>query len=308
MLAALLAAILFAVSAICGYRSTRQIGGAEANFWRIVGALIFLALWAHLFGTGLAGAGFSFFVLSGFFGIGLGDTGYFQALPRLGSRRAVLLTQCFIAVFAVLLEWIWLGTRLTAAELCCIAAILSGVVIALAPGDHAKIPRRVLWTGIAFTVFAAFASALGAVLSRKAYFTAHEAGEHPDPGTTGYQRVLGGLLIPAIILLVAKWESAHAHGPAFSGDTLHISREKWKRIWPWVVGNSLAGQTLGVTCVQWALEKTPAAIVMAVVATTPVILLPMTRIVENEKIGLRSLAGALIAVGGVAGLTYLRTR
>ena len=40
-------------------------------------------------------------------------------------------------------------------------------------------------------------SAFGAVLSRKAYAVAHAAGEFPDPGTTSYQRVLGGILIPA---------------------------------------------------------------------------------------------------------------
>ncbi len=32
----------------------------------------------------------------------------------------------------------------------------------------------------------------------------------------------------------------------------------------------------------------------------------MTRIVEGEKIGGRSLLGALIAVGGVIGLTFFR--
>jgi drug/metabolite transporter (DMT)-like permease len=306
MPAALLAALLFAISAICGYRSSRQIGGAEANFWRIAMATLCLALWANVFGGGLAGAAFPLFVASGFCGIGLGDTGYFQALPRLGSRRTVLLTQCFIPLFAILIEWLWLDTKLTGVELICIAVILTGVAIALAPGDHANIPRRQLWIGILFTVFAGFCSALGAVLSRKAYFVAHNAGEFPDPGTTGYQRVLGGILIPAIILIVAKSRSAHVHGGVFEDKTFQVSREKWLRIWPWVFGNSLAGQTLGVTCVQWALEKTPAGIVMAVVATTPIMLLPMTRIVDNEKIGIRSLAGAVIAVGGVIGLTFLR--
>lgn len=308
MPAALLAALLFAISAICGYRSSKQIGGAEANFWRIALATLCLALWANIFGSGLFGAAFPLFVASGFFGIGLGDTGYFQALPRLGSRRAVLLVQCFIPLFAILIEWLWLGTKLTNIELLCVAVILIGVALALAPGDHAKIPPRQLWIGIFATVFAGFCSALGAVLSRKAYFVAHAANEFPDPGTTGYQRVLGGILIPAIILLAAKWKSAHAHGGVFEGKTFHVSREKWLRIWPWVLGNSLAGQTLGVTCVQWALEKTPAGIVMAVVATTPIMLLPMTRIVENEKIGIRSLLGALIAVAGVIGLTFWRIK
>jgi drug/metabolite transporter (DMT)-like permease len=307
MPAALLAALLFSISAICAYRSSTQIGGAEANFWRIALAAFCLALWAHLFGGGLSGAAFPLFVASGFFGIGLGDTGYFQALPRLGSRRAVLLTQCFIPLFAILIEWLWLGTRLTGLQLFCIATILAGVAIALAPSDHAKIAPRQLWIGIAFTAFAGLCSAFGAVLSRKAYINLQAAGEHADPGTTSYQRVLGGLLIPGIILLAAKWRSARAHGGVFEEKTFHVSREKWKRIWPWVLGNSLAGQTLGVTCVQWALEKkTPAAIVMTVVATTPLMLLPMTRIVEKEKIGIRSLVGALIAVAGVIGLTLWR--
>ena len=306
MFAALLAALLFAVSAICGYRSSRQIGGVEANFWRICAAIFFLALWAHLFGSGLAGAALPYFVVSGFFGIGLGDTGYFQALPRLGSRRAALLTQCFIPPFAILIEWLWLGTTLTVVELFCIAVILTGVALALAPGDHAKIPSRQLGIGVAFTLFAALCSAFGAVFSRKAYFIAHAAGEHPDPGTTGYQRVLGGLLIPGIILLAAKWRSAHAHGGVLEEKTFQVSREKWRRIWPWILGNSLAGQMLGVTCVQWALDRTPTGIVMTITAMTPVILLPMTRIVEGEKIGIRSLAGALVAVTGVIGLAFWR--
>jgi drug/metabolite transporter (DMT)-like permease len=144
------------------------------------------------------------------------------------------------------------------------------------------------------------------VMSRKAYAVAHAAGQFPDPGTTGYQRVLGGILVPAIILLVVKWRSAHAHGGVFEEKTRHISRDKWRRIWPWVLGNSLAGQTLGMSCFQWAIEKTPSAIVTAIVALTPVILLPMTRIVDGEKIGVRSLLGALIAVAGVIGLTFWR--
>jgi drug/metabolite transporter (DMT)-like permease len=36
------------------------------------------------------------------------------------------------------------------------------------------------------------------------------------------------------------------------------------------------------------------------------VLLPMTRIVDGEKIGRRSLLGALTAVAGVIGLTFFR--
>ena len=304
MLAALLTTLFFSVSAICGQRVARQIGGIEANFWRICTAAVFLALWAVFFGTNIAGEALPIFAVSGLMGIGIGDTGYFQALTRLGTRRTVLITQCFTAPAAALVEWLWLGTKLNFGEIIFIAVILIGVAVAMAPGEHREIPSRQLLGGVAFAIVAALGGALGAVLSRKAYAVAFAAGEHPDPGTTGYQRVLGGALVPAIILLVAKWRSAHVHGGIFESKTLHVSREKWGRIWPWVLGNGLAGQTLGVTAMQWALEKTPTGIVTAIIAMTPVVLLPMTRVVDGEKIGVRALAGALIGVGGVIGLAF----
>jgi drug/metabolite transporter (DMT)-like permease len=304
MLAALLTTLLFSVSAICGQRSAKQIGGIEANFWRICTAAVFLAVWANFFGTKMSGEALPVFALSGLMGIGLGDTAYFQALIRLGTRRTVLLTQCFTAPLAALIEWLWLGTKLNGGEIFFIAVILAGVAVAMAPGEHLEIPHRRLLGGASFAVLAALGGALGAVLSRKAYAIAFAAGEHPDPGTTGYQRVLGGALVPAVILLVAKWRSAHAHGGIFESKTFQVSREKWGRIWPWVLGNALAGQTLGVTAMQWALEKTPTGIVTAIIAMTPVMVLPMTRITDSEKIGLRSLGGAVIGVCGVIGLAF----
>jgi len=305
MLAALLTTLLFATSAVCGYRTAKQIGGVEANFWRITLATVFLTIWAFTFGAGFAGAP-AWFMLSGLFGIGLGDSAYFQALPRLGSRRTVLITQCLTAPFAALIEYIWLGTKLNREEIFCVAIILIGVAIALAPGDHLKISARDWQIGLTAGGFAALGGALGAVIIRKGYAAIHEAGLQVDAGTTGYQRVLGGILIPTIALILFKWRAAPAHGGWFEEKTFAVSRAKWVRLWPWVLANAVAGQTLGVTCMQWALKTTPAAVVAAIIATTPLVLLPLTRIVEGEKIGFRSLLGALVAVGGVIALTFCR--
>jgi len=307
MFAALLTTLLFSISAICGHRTSTRMGGVEANFWRICGALFFLALWANTAGTRTGGAAFPLFVLSGLAGIGLGDTAYFQALPRLGSRRTVLLTQCLTALFATLIEWVWLGTRLNFAEIICVAVILTGVVIALAPGDHARIAPRRLWVGILASAVAALGGAFGVVLSRKAYFVAHAAGEHPDPGTTGYQRVIGGAVTLGLIFLIVKWRHARRQGDDAQMKDSFSAREKL-RLWPWVLANSLAGQTVGVSCMQWALETTPTGIVTAIIAMTPIVMLPLARIFEGEKITLRSLAGGLVAVAGVIGLTWAMGR
>jgi drug/metabolite transporter (DMT)-like permease len=302
MLAALLATLLFATSAVCGYRTSKQIGGVEANFWRIAIATLLLMAWTLAFGSGFAGAP-GWFFMSGLFGIGLGDSGYFQALPRLGSRRTALMCQCLTAPAAALIEWLWLGTKLSFPQILCIAVILIGVAVALAPGDHLKISARDWQIGVAASVVAAAGGALGMVFIRKAYEVAHAGGFTPDAGTTGYQRMLGGILFPALALLVIKWKSAHAYGPLFEAKTLDISTQKWRRLWPWVLANALAGQTLGVTCMQWALKTTSAGVVTAIIALTPVVLLPMTWIVEKEKITVRPVVGALTAVAGVIALT-----
>ncbi|MGH7940335.1 MAG: DMT family transporter [Limisphaerales bacterium] len=306
MLAALLSTLFFSVSAICGQRAAGQIGGVEANFWRICVAAAFLAIWANFFGTKTNGEALPIFALSGLLGIGVGDSGYFQALTRLGTRRTVLISQCLTAPAAALIEWLWLGTKLGWGQMLFIAIILTGVAVAMAPGEHREIPKRAMREGIIFGLIAALGGALGAVLSRKGYAVAFATGVVPDPGTTGYQRVLGGALVPAVILLATKWRSAGAHGGVFETKTLNVSRDKWARVWPWVLGNGLAGQTLGVSAMQWALEKTPTGIVTAIIAMTPVVLLPMTRMTDGEKIGARSIAGAVMGVGGVIGLAFWR--
>ena len=181
MLASLLTALLFSISAITAHRTATRMGGVEANFWRICFATFFLAIWANTAGDGIAGAAFPIFLLSGLAGIGLGDTAYFQALPRLGSQRTTLLTQCCTAPLAALIEWLWLGTALTAIQGLCVVVILAGVAVALAPGDHLKIPRPQLVTGILFSLVGTIGMALGAVLSRKAYAVMHAAGQHLDP-------------------------------------------------------------------------------------------------------------------------------
>jgi drug/metabolite transporter (DMT)-like permease len=265
--------------------------------------MFFLAIWANTLGAGTSGAAFPIFVLSGLAGIGLGDTAYFQALPRLGSRRTVLLSQCLIAPFAALTEWLWLGTRLNLAEMVCAAVMLAGVIVALAPGDHLKITPRRFWAGILASIIAALGGAFGAVLSRKAYFVAHAAGEHPDPGTTGYQRVIGGAVALGLIFLIVKWRHSRRRGDDAQMKDSFSPREKL-RLWPWVLVNSLAGQTVGVSCMQWALESTPTGIVTAIIAMTPIVMLPLARVFEGEKITARSLTGGLIAVAGVLGLTF----
>ena len=306
MFAAFLCTILFSISITCGHRAAKLIGGTEANFWRLSLATLLLGVWSYAFGIGVGGAAYPLFFLSGAIGIGIGDVAFYQSLPRLGSRLTALLNGCLCAPFAALIEWLWLGTRLTSAQVWWGLLTVAGVGVALMPGEHVHRTRRAMFVGSLAATLAALAGATGGVLSRKAYEVARDAGEHLDGGNAGFQRILGGLLLSGIALLVVKWPAFKVQANAPRELIVAASANKWKRVWPWVLMNGLAGQALGVSCMQWALETTPAGIVFAILAVTPIVILPFARVLENEQPTPRSLLGGAIAVAGVVGLTLAR--
>lgn len=300
---AFLATVFFSVSVISANRSARLLGANTANLGRVVVAAVLLALWAHLFGLGLGGGALPIFFLSGCVGFGLGDISFFHALPRLGPRLSTLLINCLAAPFAGLIEWLWLGTRLTATEVLGGMVILSGVGLALAPEQQTPIAPRARMAGILLGVLAGLGQALGAVISRRAFATAAAAGWQVDGGTAAYQRILGGLLIgaiPCLWLLLREWTRAGAPS------SVRASAANRAAAWRWVLLNGLAGPTVGVAFYQWALKTTPSGLVMSIIATTPLVIIPFSYFLEGDRPSLRSLAGAVLAVAGVAALTLAR--
>jgi drug/metabolite transporter (DMT)-like permease len=114
------------------------------------------------------------------------------------------------------------------------------------------------------------------------------------------------VLIAGLFLLVVKRHVFKLQSQAPPAMVLEVSRRKWRGVWFWVVLNSLAGQTIGVTCMQWALQTTRAAIVLAIIATTPIVLIPVAYLIEGERPTRRALVGAAIAVAGTIALTLAR--
>jgi len=304
--AALLCTVLFSISMVCGHRSAKLIGGTEANFWRLSLAGLVLGVWAYAFGVGLGGAALPLFFLSGVVGIGIGDVALFQTLPRLGSRLTSLLTGCISAPFAALIEWVWLGTTLSTAQVLWGLLTVCGVGLALMPGEHVQRTRREMFVGTLCAVLAALGGAAGGVLSRRAYEVVHATSETIGAGNAAFQRALGGLLLGGIWLLAVKRRAFRVQAHAPRELVTEASKKKWRGVWPWVLVNGFAGQTLGVSCMQWALESTPAGIVFAILAITPITIIPFALLLEGERPTARSLVGGAIAVGGVIALALSR--
>jgi drug/metabolite transporter (DMT)-like permease len=300
MIQAVLTSVLFAMSAVSAGRSTRLLGAGTANLCRLILATACLALWAHIFGGGLAGAGLPWLFLSGIVGFGMGDLALYGAYCRLGPRLGVLLCLCLAAPLGALLEWVWLGTQLTLYQILWGATILVGVFAALAPEPRVAVTPRVWGFGIVLGTIAALGQGGGAVLTRKAFDVARLAGQSIDGGTAAYQRILGGLLLTVVFLLARHGRQCFpilAQEPP-AGD------RPWRQAWPWVMANALAGPTLGVTFYQWALAVAPTGIVLSIVATTPLVVIPFTMLLDGERPTVRSLIGGAVAVLGAVALAY----
>jgi drug/metabolite transporter (DMT)-like permease len=297
MLAALLTTLLWAVSAVTGSRSARLVGGTEANFWRLVFATALLGVWAHSFGQGLDGVSFPLFLCSGIVGVGA-DFFLFQSYPLLGARLTLLIIQCGAALTGAAIERLWQGTRLTGWQIAAAGTVLAGVALALAPGKHLTATPGQLRLGVVFSVLAALGNGWGAVLSRRAFAVAGAAGQNIDGPTAAYQRLMGGLIVAGVCLLAVA--SRRALAPVPSAQPTGASRaSQWRRAWPWVLVTGLVGQALGVSCYQWALKTTATGMVLAITSTAPLVIIPLSSVMEGEKMTCRSVCGGILAVVGV---------
>ena len=300
MLPAIFTTFLFSFSVLFASRSVQYVGGMPANVTRLTGAMVLLGIWAHGFGGGFGGAGLSWFLWSGLIGFGMGDMALFGALPRIGPRLAILLTQCLGAPIGVLAEYLILRTPTSVAELLSGVVILGGVALALAPEEQwAGDPKR-FRMGLCFGLVSALGQGMGGVFSRIGYKVVENAGEQIDGGTAAYQRIVAGVFVTVVCWVLLR---------IFGG----VREEKkplevWKKAMPYIAGNAFSGPTLGVACFQWALLSHSTATVLPIVATSPLVTMGLAWFIQGNKPARKAIFGGALAVLGASGLAWFRYR
>ncbi|MBN2068116.1 MAG: EamA family transporter [Opitutales bacterium] len=288
MIPALFTVLFFSLGAIFSGRSARYVGVHRTNCFRLCLACCFLGIWVYFFGSGLHHPATVWFLLSGVVGYGIGDTGYFMALPRIGAQQTSLITLCLSAVIAAIVEYLWLGTVLLPVQLISGVIIISGVVIVLT-SRRRDVPYIQGRFGYFWGCVSALGQGGGVVLARKGFLVAESLGQPLDVGTAAFDRLLGGSVFAVIIFLVLR--------SIYGKEKTFVEASPQKKI-VYVLLVALLGPVFGVSCFQWALFSAPGGIVMAVVSMTPVAIIPFAYLIEGEKPGMRSLWGALVAVFG----------
>lgn len=302
MIAAILTTFFFSVSAVASQRLAMRMGGLWGNLFRLFLAALMLGMLVLILSPGaLRWPSFFWFFISGLIGFGLGDMALFTAYERIGSRMTILLNLCSAPFFAMILEWFWLGNGVGLRVVVCAGLILIGVGMAVRYGRRPRlIPLRGrYWVGIVAGLIAGLGQGMGAVVSRKAEEVSMELGLAGTGISAAFQRVVAGLLFAAVAIPLIR-----LLGPESEWRTWRSPLNRG--VLPWLFATVIFGAVMGVSCFQWALQELESGIVLAVVALTPIVMMPLTAVMEGDRPMRPALIGAFIAVAGVVLLNLWR--
>jgi len=289
-IAALGTSILWSVTYVQFSLAVREIGPSRLNRLRLSIALLFLMI-AHTvaFGSpiplGAEAVRWGWLILSGVIGFAISDAFLFRSLLHLGPHRTSLI-MALIPVVSALLAWMVFGERLTWIQMLGALITVCGIVLVISArrGNEDDRCARVggVPTGILFALGAVVAQSTRYLLSKQGM-----SGGFPVLSTNTIQILSATVAIWLIPIITGAWRLTLA--PPFG------RRAQWTTL-----GGAVTGPFLGVTLSLVALANAPVGIASTLMALTPVFLLPLSRLLFRESIGPRSIAGTLLAVGGVA--------
>jgi len=108
-----------------------------------------------------------------------------------------------------------------------------------------------------------------------------------DSFSASHIRVISGFISFAILFFVLKkWNEL----PGSFRDAKAMK---------WLVVGSVFGPFLGVSFSLMAVQNTDAGIAQTIMSLTPVLIIPPAVFLKKEKVTIREIIGAIIAVGGV---------
>lgn len=304
-------AVCWTLSAIAFTIASRRAGSSAVNQFRLVAAFVMLG--AAVAAGGLV-SGFDdappprqtlLLALSGIVGLTLGDAALFRAFVILGTRR-VLLLSALAPVFVAVLAAFALDESLGAVGLAGMAVTLAGVAwVVLIRGQADEVARGSLGAGVTLGVLAALGQAGGAVLTKAGLgqagaTTALGAFVDGGGGATAVSPLLGTLVriatgCAAFLAFTIPTGRFRATGAVLRDRTT---------LW-WTIAGTVFGPVVGIWLSLVAFANTrEVAVAQTLLALTPVLVLPASRIVTGERASVRAYAGAAVAVAGVALLAF----
>jgi drug/metabolite transporter (DMT)-like permease len=283
-IAALGTASCWAFTGIFFAEAARRIGALRVNLLRLPTALVLLSGALLVTGTSFATLDthrLGLLAASGIVGLTIGDLALFASLVRIGPRLASLL-MALAPVFATLAGAVGLGEMPGPLALAGMAVTLAGVawvVLERRDGQAHPFEHR---GAIALAVVAAACQGIGLVLAK-----AGMAGEVPPLAATWVRMSVATSGIWLLALVTGRTAGLGIIGAA-------------RRASGPILGGAISGPFVGVWLSLVAARYTDVGIAATLMATTPVLIIPLVMAAEGYRPTLRATLGALVAIAGVA--------
>ena len=291
--AALATSCLWTFNSILFTEAGKKIGSVSVNAYRIATAVALLCT-AHLalLGNLLPAATTTqwlWVAASGIVGLGIGDFGLFAAFVLFGTRRS-LLVMALSPVFASIAAFVLLGETFSPLGAMGVATTLIGVVWVILEREQEAVQRPLSGRSRSWGVFLALIGALGQGLglacAKKGIYSENGLVLHPLSATL-IRMVFGALFVWAAILATGRM-----------GDLRRALSDKQGI--RYTVAGAFLGPFLGVTFSMVAVTYTQTGIAQTLMSLMPVLIIPLVWALYRQKTSLRGIAGAVVAVIGVA--------
>jgi len=288
-LAALAAALLWALSSILFSVSGKQIGSASLNRIRLSFALLFLLvthtiLYQTPIPTNASLQQWIWLSLSSLIGLVIGDLLLFQSFIMVGPRLAMLV-MAVSPVISTIFAWIFLGEILSFIQLIGIFLTIGGIATVILDRNNSQnliYGERHKWIGILFAVGAAFGQSIGLIFAKKGLPIEFPA--------------LSGVVIRVLVATLCVWIFA------FLTKQMKTSFQQVKHFpqaIKFAIAGSMVGPFLGVWLSLLAVQFAKLGIASTLMALTPIFHLPIG-LIQKEKITKQAIFGTIIAMIGVS--------
>jgi len=291
--AALMTAVFWTVTSMSFEAAGKRIGSLSVNVIRLTMALLIYSVYLYFF-RGMAfsiDASYRAWIwlsLSGIIGFTIGDLLLFQAFVVVGARISMLM-MALVPPITALIGWLILGETLSMKSILGMTITISGIVLVVMKRETPqlnstgknKIKFSYPIVGILLAFGGAVGQAVGLVLSKYGM-------QDYDAFAASQIRVFAGLI-----------------GFIF----LFFFMKRWNRVWKGLrdkkgmlftgIG-SVFGPFLGVSFSLLAVQNTSTGIAATIMSIVPVLIIPAAVLVFKEKVNLKEVIGAMLAVGGVA--------
>jgi drug/metabolite transporter (DMT)-like permease len=289
----LLTAIFWTCTALAFEASSRKLGSMVVNLFKLVIGFFFLSVFSlfyrgYLLPTDATGSNWAILSVSGLFGFVLGDLCLMEAFVLIGARVSMLM-MALSPLLTALVGWIVLGEVMSGKSWLGMVLTMTGVaLVVLSRGDGTKNGGFFGFLKLSYPIWGlflgfggAFGQAVGLVLSKygmRGY----------DPFASSQIRVLAGMAgFSVLFFFFRQWGAA--------GKALSQKKAMFQ-----VTFGSFFGPFLGVSFSLLSLQLTSAGIASTIMAIVPVLIIPPSIIINKEKVTFKEIAGAVLAVGGVA--------